>query len=59
MSIRSISDYSKALDFLKDDWKTSTLIRFWIPREKFIELLIDESGMSICREDNGKFFFAL
>jgi len=59
MSIRSISDYSKALDFLKDDWKTSTLIRFWIPKEKFIELLIDESGMSICREDNGKFVFAL
>ena len=59
MSIRSISDYSKALDFLKDDWKASTLIRFWIPREKFIELLIDESGMSICREDNGKFVFAL
>jgi len=59
MSIRSISDYSKALDFLKDDWKTSILIRFWIPKEKFIELLIDESGMSICREDNGKFVFAL
>ncbi|MBM3742863.1 MAG: GNAT family N-acetyltransferase [Actinobacteria bacterium] len=59
MSTRSITDYSAALDFLKNDWKSSTLIRFWIPKEKFVELLIDESGVSICREDNGKFVFAL
>ena len=59
MSARSISDYFKALEFLKDDWKASTLVKFWIPKEKFIELLIDETGISICREDKGKFVFAL
>ncbi|HEY9276457.1 MAG TPA: GNAT family N-acetyltransferase [Candidatus Nanopelagicaceae bacterium] len=59
MTTRSITDYSEALDFLKTDWKASTLFRFWIPKEKFVELYIDESGISICREDNGRFVFAL
>lgn len=59
MSARSITDFSDAIDYLKTDWKLSTLFKFWIPKEKFVELLIDESGISICREDNGRFVFAL
>ena len=59
MSARSITDFSDAFDYLKTDWKLSTLFKFWIPKEKFVELLIDESGISICREDNGRFVFAL
>lgn len=59
MSARSITDFSDAIDYLKKDWKLSTLFKFWIPKEKFVELLIDESGISICREDNGRFVFAL
>lgn len=59
MSARSITDFSDALDYLKTDLKLFTLFKFWIPKEKFVELLIDESGISICREDNGRFVFAL
>ncbi|MFM7542996.1 MAG: GNAT family N-acetyltransferase [Actinomycetales bacterium] len=59
MSARSITDFSDALDYLKTDLKLFTLFKFWIPKEKFVELLIDESGVSICREDNGRFVFAL
>ena len=59
MSARSITDFSDVIDYLKTDWKLSTLFKFWIPKEKFVELLIDESGISICREDNGRFVFAL
>jgi ribosomal protein S18 acetylase RimI-like enzyme len=59
MSARSITDFSDAIDYLKTDWKLSTLFKFWIPKEKFVELFIDESGISICREDNGRFVFAL
>lgn len=59
MSARSITDFSDALDYLKTDRKLFTLFKFWIPKEKFVELLIGESGISICREDNGRFVFAL
>jgi ribosomal protein S18 acetylase RimI-like enzyme len=59
MSARSITDFNDALDYLKTDLKLFTLFKFWIPKDKFVELLIDESGISICREDNGRFVFAL
>ena len=59
MSARSITDFSDAINYLETDWKLSKLFKFWIPKEKFVELLIDESGISICREDNGRFVFAL
>lgn len=59
MSARSITDFSDALDYLKTDLKLFTLFKFWIPKDKFVELLIDKSGISICREDNGRFVFAL
>jgi ribosomal protein S18 acetylase RimI-like enzyme len=54
-----ISNFDEALDFLIDKPEHFQLVKTWIPEAKFIELLHDENGISISREDEGIFSFAL
>ena len=59
MNFQVISDFEAALDFLKDDRRALTLLKTWIPREKFIELLHSENGISIFREDSTPIAFSI
>lgn len=59
MIFKSITDFEAALDFLKDDFRASTLFKTWIPRERFIELLHYEGGISMFRDDTPPNAFAI
>ena len=59
MTYSVISDYGQAVTFLKDKKKHLILFQTWIPEAKFIELLHDENGISISREDQGVYSLAL
>lgn len=59
MISHSIKDFDEALHFLKDDSRSSTLFKTWIPREKFLELNYCQSGISIFREDSTRVAFAI
>lgn len=59
MKFEVITDFEDALDFLSDDSRALRLFKTWIPREKFIELLYSESGLSIYRSDSTPIAFSL
>jgi ribosomal protein S18 acetylase RimI-like enzyme len=59
MTYYQISDYGQAVNFLQDKKKHLKLFQTWVPKTRFIELLHNENGISISREDDGVFSFAL
>lgn len=59
MTFSVISDYGQAVSFLEDKKKHLILFKTWVPERRFIELLHNENGISISREDDGVFSFAL
>lgn len=59
MNFDAISDFDAAEDFLKDNLRAQVLFKTWIPREKFIELLHGDGGISLSREDVFPIAFAL
>ena len=59
MTYSAITDYGQAVAFLENKKNYLKLFQTWIPESKFIELLYDENGISISREDEGIFSFAL
>lgn len=56
---QSITDFDSALEFLKEDERALILFKTWIPRVKFIELLHDEGGISMYREDHTPIAFSV
>jgi len=59
MSFQVIKDYVEALGFLNKYPRHKRLIKTWVPKSHFIELLHNEAGISVSREDDGIFAFAL
>lgn len=59
MKFQEIKDYEEAIEFLHDDLRATTLFKTWIPRERFIELLHSEGGISMFREDTTPIAFAI
>jgi hypothetical protein len=59
MTYYQISNYGQAVNFLEDKKKHLKLFQTWVPKTRFIELLHNEEGISISREDDGVFSFAL
>lgn len=59
MSFQVITDYAEALSFLDKYPRHQRLIKTWVPKSHFIELLHNEAGISISREDDGIFAFSL
>jgi ribosomal protein S18 acetylase RimI-like enzyme len=59
VKFQEIKDYEEAIEFLHDDLRASTLFKTWIPRERFIELLHSEGGISMFREDTTPIAFAI
>lgn len=59
MKFDVISNFEDAIDFLSDDLRALRLFKTWIPREKFIELLHSDSGVSIYRSDPTPIAFSL
>ena len=59
MTFSVISNYGQAVSFLEDKKKHLILFKTWVPERRFIELLHNEDGISISREDDGLFSFAL
>jgi ribosomal protein S18 acetylase RimI-like enzyme len=59
MTYYQISDYGQAVTFLENKKKHLKLFQTWVPQRKFVELLHNEEGISISREDDGVFSFAL
>jgi ribosomal protein S18 acetylase RimI-like enzyme len=59
VKFQEIKDYEEAIEFLHDDLRATTLFKTWIPRERFIELLHSEGGISMFREDTTPIAFAI
>ena len=59
MTFSVISNYGQAVSFLEDKKNHLRLFQTWVPETRFIELLHNENGISISREDDGVFSFAL
>jgi ribosomal protein S18 acetylase RimI-like enzyme len=59
MSFQVITDYAEALSFLEKYPRHQRLVKTWVPKSHFIELLHNEAGISVSREDDGIFAFAL
>ena len=56
---RSITDFDSASEFLQKNERALILFKTWIPRDKFIELLYNEGGISMYREDHTPIAFSV
>ena len=53
------SDFDEALAYCSQDEKLQIFFETWIPRAKFTNFEATESGVTIVRDDNGPFAFAI
>ncbi|MGA0876893.1 MAG: GNAT family N-acetyltransferase [Candidatus Nanopelagicaceae bacterium] len=56
---QSITDFNLASEFLQKNERALILFKTWIPRGKFIELLYNEGGISMYREDHTPIAFSV
>jgi ribosomal protein S18 acetylase RimI-like enzyme len=56
---QSITDFDLASEFLQKNERVLILFKTWIPRGKFIELLYNEGGISMYREDHTPIAFSV
>ena len=59
MKTEAITDFDLASEFLKKDERTLILFKTWIPKNRFIELLYNEGGVSMYREDHTPIAFSV
>ncbi len=59
MKFQAITNFEEAIEFLTDDHRALTLFKTWIPKDRFIELLHFEGGISMFRDDSTPVAFAI
>ncbi|NDG09875.1 MAG: GNAT family N-acetyltransferase [Actinobacteria bacterium] len=56
---QSITDFDLASEFLQKNERVLILFKTWVPRDKFMELLYNEGGISMYREDHTPIAFSV